>query len=582
MHSNGVIIMKKIFFFSTVFFVLLSAPCLAGEWELTGSCNQGCSEFSTASFPNGYILKAGGIANSTELSYCEIYNITTGEWTPTDSMHYARSGKDFLIRISDTEILATGQGGPNYTSEIYNITTGHWTITGNMHFWHNNHTTEAFENAYGDTLFMVIGGDAVNDYKGCEVYDPSTGEWILTGFLPSAKYFSVSIKLSNGDIMSVSGGNSAYDWSQCAIYNRITGVWSEVAPLNQGRLGATIELNDGNPMIIGGVHGNIFENSCEVYNQTTNQWYFVDTLAIGRVGHCSESLLNKQKMVMGGQGETGSGSGYSCEIYNPTTNQWQTAASPYYPYSNFSTEILLDERVLAIYSWCEIYEWNNMPVVSQPQTLDGLNEALIGDILTFSVIASDTDEDSVSVRINWDDGEISDWTGLQPSGSTFQLSHSWDKCGTTYKVRAQSADQWYFLNEQCHNSLSEWGDTLLVTISGQSADPSMEQNIFLTSYPNPFKNSTTLSFKMPEDIYEHTYIVLYNVKGQEVKTFISFPNQSSQPVGGYALVNRGLGTRDVVWDGRDYNNQLVGSGIYFFTLKSGEKIIASKKMLLLR
>ena len=74
---------------------------------------------------------------------------------------------------------------------------------------------------------------------------------------------------------------------------------------------------------------------------------------------------------------------------------------------------------------------------------------------------------------------------------------------------------------------------------------------------------------MPAEFSGHTYIVLYNVKGQEVKTFISFPN-------------RGLGTREIVWDGRDYNNQPVGSGIYFFTLKSGGKVIASKKMLLFR
>ena len=565
--------MKKIFFILIVSF-LLSSPCLAGEWELTGFCNQGCSEFDTESFSNGYTLKAGGIANSIELSYCEIYNPQTGEWMPTDSMHYARSGKDFLIRISDVEILATGQGGPDRTSEIYNLTTGEWTIAGNMHFWHNNHTTEAFENASGDTLFMVIGGDAVNDYKGCEVYDRATGEYTITGFLPSKKWFSVSIVLPNGNIMSAAGGSCAYDWSQCAIYDRITGEWTEIAPLNQGRLGATMELDNGNPVIIAGVYGNIFLNSCEVYDVQNNEWHFVDTLSIGRVGHCSELLLNNKILVMGGLSDQ-IGTDFTCEIYSTETNEWENAPSTYYPYSNFSSEILLNERVLAIRSWCEIYTWNYQPSVSQPQTLNGLNEALVGETLNFSVVASDPDEDSVSVRIDWDDGEISDWTGLQPSGSTFILSHEWAEPGV-YSVRAQSADQWYFLNELCHNSISEWSDTLLVTINGQAVEPSIELTPIMSAYPNPFDKSTTVCFYGVVNSHENARIEIYNIKGQKIRTFENLESASLSPY--YA---DGVGY-SITWNGRDDKNLPVTSGIYFYKLMIGEKEIASSKMLLLK
>ena len=102
--------MKKIFFYSTVFFVLLSSPCLAGEWNLTGSLNQGRSQFCSITLDDNRILVAGG-SNSGELSSCEIYNPNAGQWTTTDSMYCFR--RDFsLIKLPNGKILATGSPLP--------------------------------------------------------------------------------------------------------------------------------------------------------------------------------------------------------------------------------------------------------------------------------------------------------------------------------------------------------------------------------------------------------------------------------------------------------------------------------------
>ncbi|NQT65449.1 MAG: T9SS type A sorting domain-containing protein, partial [FCB group bacterium] len=64
-------------------------------------------------------------------------------------------------------------------------------------------------------------------------------------------------------------------------------------------------------------------------------------------------------------------------------------------------------------------------------------------------------------------------------------------------------------------------------------------------------------------------VEIYNLKGQRVKMYNSFPNW-------------GLGTREVVWNGTDQNNQPVSSGVYFYKLVFNGKDIASKKMLLLK
>ncbi|NQV18702.1 MAG: carboxypeptidase regulatory-like domain-containing protein [Armatimonadetes bacterium] len=88
------------------------------------------------------------------------------------------------------------------------------------------------------------------------------------------------------------------------------------------------------------------------------------------------------------------------------------------------------------------------------------------------------------------------------------------------------------------------------------------------NYPNPFNPETTICFTLNT---ENTEIIIYNIKGQKVKTFNSFPNPDLSG-----------GTSEVVWDGTDENNIPVGSGIYFYKLKVNDKIIAIKKCLLLK
>ena len=87
------------------------------------------------------------------------------------------------------------------------------------------------------------------------------------------------------------------------------------------------------------------------------------------------------------------------------------------------------------------------------------------------------------------------------------------------------------------------------------------------NYPNPIRTSTTISFSTPEHT-DNTEIMIYNVKGQLVKTLL--PTTSHQS----ALTN-------VLWNGTDENGNQLSNGIYFYKLTSGEKT-AFKKMILLR
>jgi len=90
------------------------------------------------------------------------------------------------------------------------------------------------------------------------------------------------------------------------------------------------------------------------------------------------------------------------------------------------------------------------------------------------------------------------------------------------------------------------------------------------NYPNPFNPETTIRFITANT--ESTEIIIYNIKGQKVKTLECDESLATTANGvGYSIS----------WNGMDENNMPVASGVYFYKLNAGE-YSKTKKMLLLR
>jgi hypothetical protein len=102
-----------------------------------------------------------------------------------------------------------------------------------------------------------------------------------------------------------------------------------------------------------------------------------------------------------------------------------------------------------------------------------------------------------------------------------------------------------------------------VSINENTVPPSV---VKLFNYPNPFNPETTIRFTT-ENTKKNTELIIYNLKGQKVKTLI----HEVLPAGEHS----------VIWNGRDSNGKGVGSGIYFYKLKAGDyqKV---KKMILIK
>ena len=89
------------------------------------------------------------------------------------------------------------------------------------------------------------------------------------------------------------------------------------------------------------------------------------------------------------------------------------------------------------------------------------------------------------------------------------------------------------------------------------------------NYPNPFNPTTTISFSMDPKNVSNAEINIYNIRGQKIKSFSNL--QSSKSTNQY-----------IIWDGKDEQGKVVGSGIYFYNLRINNKDFATKKCLLLK
>ncbi|MDW7679359.1 MAG: FlgD immunoglobulin-like domain containing protein [bacterium] len=90
------------------------------------------------------------------------------------------------------------------------------------------------------------------------------------------------------------------------------------------------------------------------------------------------------------------------------------------------------------------------------------------------------------------------------------------------------------------------------------------------NYPNPFNQQTTINFELPKPA--EIELLIYNTLGIIVKTLVNKEYQA--------------GSHFLIWDGKNENREMVGSGTYLVLIKAkvGDKILfqGTKKMTLIK
>ncbi len=156
-------------------------------------------------------------------------------------------------------------------------------------------------------------------------------------------------------------------------------------------------------------------------------------------------------------------------------------------------------------------------------------------------------------------------TMIQASNSAMGSSYSFTDDEVEMNVTYN-----YWLQSNDFDGSSEMFGPVSVKISDQEnhdIDNVLLGTQLLGNYPNPFNPETTISYSISQP--QHVTIEVYNMRGQLVRTLLNKQVETAN-----AKLN-------VVWNGKDDDNNDVSSGIYFYKLVT-DNYSKTNKMILMK
>ncbi len=314
------------------------------NWTPVGSLVVNRSSHSATLLPDGKVLLAMGTADLSPSA--ELYDPSVRSCSPTGSPFLNRISPGGL-RLSNNKVLVAGgvlragkDGKINEnmdqlrSTELYDPQTREWYPSGLLNL---TRQLAAFVTLQ-DGRVMIIGGDFDGQnapptgsapssiFDSCEIYDPVTQVWTVTGSLNIARFSHTATTLQDGRVLVVGGFTSALK-NTPELYDPATGKWKLAGEPHHARVRHTATLlADGKVLVAG--NGPPNSASAEIYDPVHDEWFLVGFLATGREGHVAVRLNDGWVLVQGGLSEEAAS---SAEIYNPARSLWTSAGSTQYP-----------------------------------------------------------------------------------------------------------------------------------------------------------------------------------------------------------------------------------------------------------
>ena len=252
---------------------------LNGTWQLTGAMQISRQTAATVLLSNGKVLAAGGFGNRNFLASAELYEPATSQWAFTGSMHDLRWGASAVVLRNGKVLVAGGADNVNSfqssvrTAELYDPTTGNWSVTGSMAQERHSFTLTLLS----DGNVIAAGGFGTNGpVASADIYEPSTGIWAPTRPLNISRSSHTATLLPNGKVL-VAGGLGATpvqspgsppdsDLTSAELFDLATGEWTLTGSMGQPRQTHTATLlPDGRVLVAGGqsYYGGVYPTGAE-------------------------------------------------------------------------------------------------------------------------------------------------------------------------------------------------------------------------------------------------------------------------------------------------------------------------------
>jgi N-acetylneuraminic acid mutarotase len=292
----------------------------------------------------------------------------------TGSMAQARWGHTATV-LADGRVLVTGgvaglgcsgatvcgNGRQLASAELFDPGNGRWAAAGSMHKIRSGHTATLLPDgrvvvAGGyDIKAAEVAGAEIMGLTAAELYDPNSGQWIMTGSMTDTRAGATAtlrqdgrVLVAGGDVGGAGAGRSA------ELYDPGTGRWAITGSMADARRNhAATLLPDGRVLVTGGFAGSDFAGtpcsgvpgpcSAELYDPSHGRWTATGSMHAHRVGHTANLLTDGTVLVVGLGTDREPA---STELYDPSTGRWTATASPAKT-RGLTATLLLDGGVLA-------------------------------------------------------------------------------------------------------------------------------------------------------------------------------------------------------------------------------------------
>jgi N-acetylneuraminic acid mutarotase len=173
--------------------------------------------FTSTLLPNGQVLIAGGFTLAgSSLSSAEIFDPLSNAFRSAGNLTEAR-GLQVAALVSNGKVFIAG---PDATAELYDPAAGTFTATGSLVTATGALSAAVLPNGTVILPGGLVSGSGPSDVgvTAAQVYDPSTGSFILTGRLISGEGFYGLAPLLDGTILMTGGENGNQTVLDAEVY----------------------------------------------------------------------------------------------------------------------------------------------------------------------------------------------------------------------------------------------------------------------------------------------------------------------------------------------------------------------------
>ncbi|MEO6182798.1 MAG: galactose oxidase-like domain-containing protein [Verrucomicrobiota bacterium] len=336
-----------------------------GRWSIVGNTEPELIDGSGS----GTLLPTGDIFFCHDTQDPIMFDPVSGlKWLPPNSGS-AQGCHMLTLNTDGGMFVAGGSMGGNPQDVVVKTVKTYWRNTNSWQLRPNLITGRWYPGLVrlADERIMILGGElngASGRTNGCEIFNPASNAWSVTGSFDLPTEIAPALLLFNGEVLKT--------WRYPEIYNPTNGTWRPAANMIQERRGASfgdhadhelVHLPDGRVMAVGilPLVTNANTRFCEFYSPSNNAWTLGPNPRALRGQPEALILPDGRVLSFGGQysGPTpapiplaNAGTIPNCtkvaDIYDPSNNTWRALAdmNRYIHYHNV-TVLAPDGRVIA-------------------------------------------------------------------------------------------------------------------------------------------------------------------------------------------------------------------------------------------